>query len=667
MGAGRIYWGQIIAVLSVMTLGMIAAAQWVARALNYQVALGAPDWVAFDVPFYAPHRFFVWWFQYDRYARDIFNTGAAIVLAGAALGIGCAFAFSLWRAREATKSTTYGAARWAGPRDIAKLQLFNGDGVVLAHDGRRILRHTGDEHILVVAPTNTGKSVGVSLPTSLIWPHSYLGFDLKGEAWSVTGGLRADLGPCFCFAPGSIQTHRYNPLTQIRRGERETADAQILADVLVDPEGALKSRSHWQLRAFELLTALMLWTLYAEREKTLARMAYLLADPERPITQLLGLMLTRPIKDGAPHPVVASGARQLLDMADAERSGVVSTALSYLALYRDPIVAKATEASDFAIEDLVTGKLPNSIYVVAPPEELSRLRPVLRLFFNQALKRLTETAGTTDGKGRRVLVMFDEFVQLGRLDFFENALAYIRGYKVKVCMAAQSLNQIAKTYDENNSILDNAHVRVAFACNDERTAKRISDMLGSTTETRSQMNYAGSRMAPWLGHTMVSRQEAARPLLTPGEVMQLPADECLILTGGAPPIRARKVRYFASPLFADRVRPKPVLQTQSGPGRTTDWDDVAPLISTAAQASRPTPSTSNGPANPASAMRQHSFRFSHAPRNEQAAAVEVVQPEIPVQAPAADDDLGAALKPVSNALQKAFLERGAFDPGIAGD
>jgi hypothetical protein len=48
-------------------------------------------------------------------------------------------------------------------------------------------------------------------------------------------------------------------------------------------------------------------------------------------------------------------------------------------------------------------------------------------------------------------------------------------------------------------------------------------MLGVTTETRAQMNYAGSRMAPWLGHTMVSRQEVPRPLLTPGEVMQLPA------------------------------------------------------------------------------------------------------------------------------------------------
>jgi type IV secretion system protein VirD4 len=387
-------------------------------------------------------------------------------------------------------------------------------------------------------------------------------------------------------------------------------------------------------------------------------------------------MLTRSIKDGAPHPVVASGARQLLDMAEAERSGVVSTALSYLALYRDPIVAKATEASDFAIENLVTGARPVSIYVVAPPEELSRLRPVLRLFFNQALKRLTETAGATNGKGRRVLVMFDEFVQLGRLDFFENALAYIRGYKVKVCMAAQSLNQIAKTYDENNSILDNAHVRVAFACNDERTAKRISDMLGSTTETRSQMNYAGSRMAPWLGHTMVSRQEAARPLLTPGEIMQLPADECLILTGGAPPIRARKVRYFSAPLFADRVRPKPGLKTQTGPGKPTDWDSIAPLLSDAARprSARPTPSSSTGQQPSASheasngpAARQQTFEFAQAPGRGDPTPEPARPNGTEIQGAEDGDDLDAALKPVTNPLQQAFLERGGFNPGITED
>ena len=77
-------------------------------------------------------------------------------------------------------------------------------------------------------------------------------------------------------------------------------------------------------------------------------------------------------------------------------------------------------------------------------------------------------------------------------------------------------------------------MRVSFATNDERTAKRVSDALGTATELRAMKNYAGHRLSPWLGHLMVSRQETARPLLTPGEVMQLPpADEIVMVAGYA--------------------------------------------------------------------------------------------------------------------------------------
>jgi hypothetical protein len=118
-------------------------------------------------------------------------------------------------------------------------------------------------------------------------------------------------------------------------------------------------------------------------------------------------------------------------------------------------------------------------------------------------------------------------------------------------------NQIAKAYGENNSILDNCHVRVAFSTNDERTARRISDSLGTATEMRAMKNYAGHRLSPWLGHLMVSRQETARPLLTPGEVMQLPPDEALVQISGVPPIRATKVRYYIDRELIARVAPPP--------------------------------------------------------------------------------------------------------------
>ncbi|WP_155836570.1 TraM recognition domain-containing protein, partial [Hyphomonas pacifica] len=77
------------------------------------------------------------------------------------------------------------------------------------------------------------------------------------------------------------------------------------------------------------------------------------------------------------------------------------------------------------------------------------------------------------------------------------ALAFMAGYGMRAYLIAQSLNQIEKAYGPNNAILDNCHVRIAFATNDERTAKRISDALGTTTQQRAQRNYAGHRLAPW--------------------------------------------------------------------------------------------------------------------------------------------------------------------------
>ncbi len=175
----------------------------------------------------------------------------------------------------------------------------------------------------------------------------------------------------------------------------------------------------------------------------------------------------------------------------------------------------------------------------------------------------------------KLLLMLDEFPALGRLDFFESQLAFMAGYGIRSFLIAQSLNQLAKAYGENHSILDNCHVRVAFSSNDERTARRISDALGMATEQRAMKNYAGHRLAPWLSHMMVSRQETARPLLTAGEVMQLPPEDELVLVSGTPPIRAKKLRYYKDGNFKGRVLPPPVLSedgyADKPPPRPDDW------------------------------------------------------------------------------------------------
>lgn len=557
MSGTRILWGQIAAVLLIVVVGVWGATQWTAAALGYQPELGAPMGVAFGHPVYPPPAIFWWWFSFEAYAPEIFETGGMIAAASGIAAVVVAIAMSVWRARELKRTATFGSARWADGAEIAGAGLLGDQGAVLGQHEQSYLRHDGPEHVLCFAPTRSGKGVGLVIPTLLTWPASAIIHDIKGENWNLTAGFRSTFSRVLLFDPTDANSAAYNPLLEVRRGVTEVRDVQNIADVLVDPEGSLERRNHWEKTSHSLLVGAILHVLYAEPDKTLAGVAAFLSDPRRTIEATLTAMMATPhLGEAGVHPVVASAARELLNKSENERSGVLSTAMSFLGLYRDPVIAEVTRQCDWRIMDLVTGKQPATLYFVVPPSDISRTKPLIRLILNQVGRRLTEEL-EVNSKRHRVLLMLDEFPALGRLDFFESALAFMAGYGLKAFLIAQSLNQIEKAYGQNNAILDNCHVRVCFATNDERTAKRVSDSLGTATEMRAMKNYAGHRLSPWLGHLMVSRSETARALLTPGEIMQLPQDDEIVMLAGLHPIRAKKARYFKDRRLSARILPPP--------------------------------------------------------------------------------------------------------------
>lgn len=573
MRGGRILWGQIAVVFTIVLAMTWAATQWVAFRLGFQSQLGNPWFELVGWPVYYPPAFFWWWFSFDAYAPAIFVEGGIIAVSGGFLAIAAAILMSIIRAREARNVATYGSARWAEDQEIRAAGLLGPDGVVLGRYERDYLRHDGPEHVLCFAPTRSGKGVGLVVPTLLTWPGSCIIHDIKGENWMLTAGFRAKHGRVLLFDPTNACSSAYNPLLEVRQGEWEVRDVQNIADILVDPEGSLDKRNHWEKTSHSLLVGAILHVLYAEKDKTLAGVANFLSDPRRPVEATLRAMMDTPhLGEAGVHPVIASSARELLNKSENERSGVLSTAMSFLGLYRDPVVARVTARCDWRIADLVGSKQPVSLYLVVPPSDINRTKPLIRLILNQIGRRLTEELNTS-GKRHRLLLMLDEFPALGRLDFFESALAFMAGYGLKSFLIAQSLNQIERAYGPNNAILDNCHVRVAFATNDERTAKRISDALGTATELRDSTNYAGHRLAPWLGHLMVSRQETARPLLTPGEIMQLPPTQEIVMVAGTPPIRATKARYYEDARFRERILapPDPAANPAAANPSSDDW------------------------------------------------------------------------------------------------
>ena len=609
-GALRV--ANIVVPIVVIALGVWAATQYVASALAYQPELGHPWLHLAGLRLYAPWGYFPWLWNYNAYAPAIFTNGVYIILAATLISTIAAVGVALWRSRDHHASTSCGSAHWASAAEIKATGLTDPDagGVVLGRTADGFyLTHNGPEHISATAPSRSGKGVGIVVPTLLRWRHSVIVNDIKGENWEITSGFRRTFSYVLKFSPAEISTCRFNPITTVRRGPEEIKDVQNITDMIVDPEGKGKP-DHWSKEADAYLQAVVLHVLHAEEDKSLAGIATFLNNPDRKLRESLRAMLDTPHLGDRPHPVVAMGARAMLNKSDNEMSSVHSTARSAFTLYLDPMVAAATSSSDFAIEDLLRAEHPVSLYLVSPPSDKNRLRPLFRLILNQISRRLTEQLNPVGNKWR-LLMLLDEFPALGRLEFFEEGLGFVAGYGIKCLMINQSVNQIRKYYGPTNTVADGAHVQVYYAPNTDETARMISDTLGVATEVRQQTNYGGHRLSPWLGHTMVSKVEQARPLLTPGEVRELPPDDSIVIMAGHAPILAKKIKFYTDPHFKDfcppaaayapppLMRGNALLRTRAGgnphgpPPPAIAWRDVvaAPASVSASPAAEVTPNT----------------------------------------------------------------------------
>jgi type IV secretion system protein VirD4 len=454
-------------------------------------------------------------------------------------------------------AVTYGSARWCTAKEVKRAGMLRPEGVVLGTLGRDYLRHAGEQHVLVVGSSGSGKGVGVIIPTLLTWPGSVICTDVKGgENYLVTAAYRGQFSRVFAFNPCSPTSRKLDPLKEVRVGTpHEIGDAQVIAAILVDPESATRRMDHWESSAFGLLTGLVLHVLYCRhREATLPGVLRLVDDPQLGMVGVLHEMLTYPHLQEAvigplvhrelrdkPHPAIAMIARAQLNRAEREAASVWSTVERCLNLFHDPIIAANLSGHELPFETLQDPDHAVSLYLICNPGDGPRLEPLFKLLIQQIMARLT--SGSPRATGPQGLALFEEFPALGYMSFFSKVLGLLRSYRWRAVLAIQSLNSLEQIYGERQTILDNCRVKVFMEVGDDRTAERISKMLSTMTverEVQSTSRQAGSLLSnqSWVPH------ETARPLLTVGELIQFPSDREIVLVNGMPPIVASKLRYF---------------------------------------------------------------------------------------------------------------------------
>lgn len=600
-GSGRLV--NFICLVLVLLAGMGAATQYFAHQFQYHSQLG------YGIgKFYMPWSILIWYGKWHGRYEQQFMTAFSIMLMVVAVGMIGLLVWNIVRKNtNKAHESLHGSARWADRKDIEAAGLLakkgeDSDGVYVGgwvdkKGTLHYLRHSGPEHVLTYAPTRSGKGLGLVLPTLLSWPYSTFITDLKGELWALTAGWRKKYAhnKVIRFEPASAQgSAAWNPLDEIRVGtEYEIGDVQNLATMIVDPDGK-GLNSHWDKTAFALLTGVILHALYKARDDggvaTLPSVDRMLSDPEKPVGDLWVEMATYPHADGRPLPVISSAGQDMLDRPEEEAGSVLSTAKSFLALYRDNVVAANVSRSDFKIKDLMNDEDPVSLYIITQPNDKARLRPLVRILINMIIRLSADKMDFENGRPKvhykhKMLAMLDEFPSLGKLEIMQESLAFIAGYGIKCYLICQDLNQLKSRetgYGPDETITSSCHVQNAYPPNRIETAEHLSKLTGITTVVKEQITTSGKRVSAMLGQVSRTTQEVQRPLLTADECMRMPgpvkdarglitqAGDMVIYVAGYPAIYGRQTLYFKDPVFEARFKVPPPRHTDRTQKKTAN-------------------------------------------------------------------------------------------------
>ncbi len=545
----------------------------------------------------------------------------------------------------ATKTTdSYGSARWANAEDLEKENLFclspgNGDAAAFADATRRrnhisasrdnralilgkmgnpaelmadirsgydsstssllsglanlfsssknqgnYLGWNGDGHVITIAPTRSGKGVGMVIPNLLHYPGSVIVIDPKGENYAVTAEYRRKVlhQQVVCLDPFHVitpKTNSINPLEGIVENlsnpatyldqnpelgdvASNIADAMILRDARAgDP--------HWDDKARSLLKGLILAVLcglgYRGR-RHLSCVRELLAQP---FDDLYSFIYVTMREDAyAAGGLLKRAANEILSAGENELKSIISCALKHTEFLDSQLLCEALGdcfndcRGTYNISELKK-RGAVSVYIIIPPHHLARYARAVRMWVTIAMAAMTQRPGLP-ADGCPVLFMLDEMAQLGTMEMMRQAVSLMAGYGMSIWMVWQDLAQLKALYEHDwATFLANAKIQQFFGINDHETARYVSEMLGAAT-----IKVASKSMADNFKYFVfikskescskgVSESEITRNLLNPDEVRRLDRQAVLTFVQGVPPILSKRLTYYNDSHFAGKASPNP--------------------------------------------------------------------------------------------------------------
>ena len=450
--------------------------------------------------------------------------------------------------RQAKHRRSPMARGWAQPRDMRALRLraATGDRIVLGvHAGRRLAaepRHS----VMVVGPTQSGKTTGLAIPAILEWSGPLLATSVKADLLVETVAWRRSLGEVQYYDPtgavgliGGSRSSGWSPLARAATWPGARRMASALCSVARASEAGMDDAGFWYANAEKLLAPLLFAA--ATAGASMGEVVRWL-DEEETTQVLFALEL-------AAVPEALRAARAMMGREERQRASVYATAETVVAAFADPAVAASAQHCEIDPVALVSGSA-GSLYCCAPARDQERLAPVFTAIVREVLDAAFERAAAT---GRPLdpplLVVLDEAASVAPLADLDRVVATAAGHGVQLVTVWQDLAQVEARYGGRWATVVNNH-RAKLVCSgvaDPVTLQHVSGLLGDEERAESSFTVGDD------GRRTRTEAVTTKALAPPGWLRQLPPGEAVLIYGSFPPARLALRPFFDDPVLSKRA------------------------------------------------------------------------------------------------------------------
>ncbi|MCW5712095.1 type IV secretory system conjugative DNA transfer family protein [Shinella sp.] len=428
--------------------------------------------------------------------------------------------------------------RGSGRRRFLRPMLFGGKKLWIDGD---------DVGGFVIGPPRSGKGASLIVPNCLLWPDSIVVLDMRGETYEATAGYRSKFSRVLRFSPADENgdTECYNPLdfVAIDPDQRDIDINSIATALLPTPKGD----AYWISDARALFAGVTSWVLenpdILDKDKNLGTVLNVVEGGDQPLREWLEEVANPELRAAWISPFTYTTLARFAVMASKQFDGVYGSLAAAVRPFKNNRILRATARSTFDIRAMRRENM--SLYLDFRIQQIASIGPIFNVLMVQFMDYMSRNM-MARGE-RRVLVLLDEFQNLGKLENALTVATVLGGYGIPCWFFVQSLRSIDNVYtrEGRQTLVNSARAQIFLGAQDPEDQRYVSQLLGERKEvTVDKAVSTGVTLFDRKGATM-SHKTTMRPLMRPDELGAMSETRCIIKLRNQQPIFGVRNFYYA--------------------------------------------------------------------------------------------------------------------------